>query len=156
MTAAVTGDEFADICQVLTSYGHAIDNADWGLFTEILDPRFVLEAGSTVFGSPDALRRNIESVEALPAHHIGIPLLIRLGADVVRAWSKFHVVSADGTTRSGDYIDILTRTGDRWRLAHREVWRRYDVAVDPDRSSQKRITLELARTAPIPSTLEAP
>ena len=68
-----------------------------------------------------ARRYEQQAGEHLPAHHVLNTFAEPATGDTVRAWSRFLLVTWDYSARVGDYLDLLRRGDDGWRLATRQV-----------------------------------
>ncbi|MDB5715713.1 MAG: nuclear transport factor 2 family protein [Sphingomonadales bacterium] len=56
----------------------------------------------------------------LSRHHITTSL-IEIDGDTAQARTYFQVLSNEGLDHHGHYIDRIVRTGEGWRIAHRNV-----------------------------------
>jgi hypothetical protein len=56
----------------------------------------------------------------LSRHHITTSL-IELDGDTAQARTYFQVLSNEGLDHHGHYVDRLARTGEGWKIVHREV-----------------------------------
>jgi len=109
--------------QALALYDHLVDNGEWEHLPLILAEDFTLVAPAGSFaGAPGARAYEELAGEHLPAHHV-INTQVETTADpgLVRAWSRYLLVTWEYEARAGDYLDLLRLTGDGPRLVRREV-----------------------------------
>jgi 3-phenylpropionate/cinnamic acid dioxygenase small subunit len=153
---ALPADDVARIAEVLRRCGQAVDDGDRDLLDATLDDPFVLVAGEHEHVGADALRASVEAVDPLRSHHVDLGQTLELAPGVVRAWSRYTAITTEGLARAGDYVDVLVRRPDGWRLAHREVWRRDDVAGDPAGTSRPALDQARFEQAPLPGVVRLP
>jgi hypothetical protein len=109
--------------QALALYDHFVDNGEWEQLSEVLEDDFVLRTPDGRFDGPDGARRYEELAGAhLPAHHVVNTLTEATPSPgLVRAWSRFVLVTWDYQARVGDYLDLLRAKDGAAKLVSREV-----------------------------------
>jgi hypothetical protein len=130
------GDILA-IHQLLSHYGHLLDAKAW----ERLEEVFVAEATLDYTGvhAPDVcdglgdIRRYFGAANHPSAHHV-VNIVVTEDAGTVRVKSKFFVPFTRPSHRpqgwyGGDYDDVVVRTPDGWRFAHRSCTERWRLAA---------------------------
>jgi len=133
------------IHQLVARYGHAIDAADWDAFTELFVPDATIDYRG---GTGRAERSGRDSVvewfraggeQHPPAHHV-TNVVVDETADAsgpVNVHSKFfapftreqHVPKR---LYGGDYHDVVVKTPEGWRFAHKQCLPRWQMAVQID------------------------
>jgi len=110
-----------EIEQVISTYGHVVDDNAW-------DRAHLVFADSFVFDFSDFGRPNLHGVTELRAalrgrkvysHHSTNIVILEGDDGIVRARSKFIGFPLEGAPISGDYRDEFIRTESGWRLARR-------------------------------------
>lgn len=135
-TAVVTAldpDTRWQISEVLSRYGHIVDNQEWSRLPLVFTPDASLDAQyTTAHGRPE-IQQHLESFGPWRSHHT-VNTTIKLSGDQqeIIAWSRFLIVEAAGTSISGDYLDVLTRTADGWRIRSRRTSLRNRTGQMPD------------------------
>ena len=133
------------IQQLVSRYGHLIDAADWDAFAELFTPDATIDyrggTGRAERSGRDAVvewfRAGGESHP--PAHHV-TNVLVDVTADPtgrVAVDSKFfapftrdqHVPKR---LYGGEYHDVVVKTPDGWRFAHKQCIPRWQLAVQID------------------------
>lgn len=127
------------IHEIIASYPHIIDNPNTvdGLHLVYSDD-VVLEAA--------ALGRltGLDAVKRMYAERPEEPRVDHLGQDTVitsvregRVYTRTHFVAVwqDGTASSGDYLDVMERTGAGWRIVARRVVNRLPPPEIPEADS---------------------
>jgi 3-phenylpropionate/cinnamic acid dioxygenase small subunit len=145
---AVAATDAAQILDVLARYAQAIDNRDWDDLASVFTPHFSFGSGPSAAVGYDALRAAIESVSPYHPHYSSNTVLHRLDDGRVKAWTKFLLVRTDGSTASGDYIDVVVPTTDGWRIAVREFSRGNRLPTDPGGASVRTFTSAKWRSVP--------
>jgi len=152
---ALTAQDRQEIKLVLARYVQVIDNADWdradGVFTA--DATFGGGAGRPGTPLGEMIDGFDEMVAARPVplfpHQCTDAVLIAVAPGVVRSWSKFFTVRADGTVTSGDYMDTIVRTGaGSWRVKNRAASMGNRPDTDPFGPSRRTFTSTIWRTHP--------
>lgn len=134
---AATGFE---VDQLLARYVHAIDNAAWDELGAVFTPDAEVVALRETLHGLDEIRRYLRAVEQLPAHHV-VNTVLRPGpGGSVHAWSRLITVGFDAVAGTGDYTDLLVRTGDGLRIAYRRVRLRNRADPAPDGSPWPQAT----------------
>jgi hypothetical protein len=122
LSATLEVDTADAIRQVLHLYDHFVDNGEWDELGSILTADFELTSPSGRFEGVDGARRYEQLAgEHLPSHHVLNTFAQAATGDTVRAWSRFLLVTWEYSARVGDYLDLLRRSDDGWRLATRQV-----------------------------------
>jgi hypothetical protein len=120
-----TGDRLA-IHELLGLYGHLIDQRRWDELDQVFTPDLVFDA--TDFGQPvsrslSELRAHwIADLTVHPLAHHATNIVVTEDADgTIGVLSKGIGVGANGRVGSVTYHDIVVKTPDGWRLAHRRA-----------------------------------
>ncbi|MFB7470222.1 nuclear transport factor 2 family protein [Kitasatospora sp. NPDC056184] len=142
LDAAFLADRAA-IQDVIAAYSLYYDSGDFDalgdLFTEDASftftpapegfPPSVTTRERIVFAMAALYRHHTETRGAHQRHLTGNTVVVRLDGTTAEARSLLSVTFAldDGTHeigRSGSYVDLLEKDGDRWRIASRHLWLR--------------------------------
>ncbi len=109
--------------QALALYDHFVDNAEWDQLESVLDDRFVLLTPAGRFqGLGGARRYETLAGEHVPAHHVvNTQVEATETPALVRAWSRFLLVTWEYQARVGDYLDLLRVSDGAAKLVVREV-----------------------------------
>ncbi|MCW2530275.1 MAG: nuclear transport factor 2 family protein [Pseudonocardiales bacterium] len=119
------------ISEVLSLYGHIVDNQEWTYLPQVFTADAALDAQYTSAKGIAEIQKHLESFGPWRSHHTLNTITKRSGAEV-SAWSRFLVVEASGITISGDYVDTLTNTEDGWRIRSRRISLRNRPDQTPD------------------------
>jgi hypothetical protein len=116
-----------DIQQTLSYYGHLVDNSEWGRISDVVSDDLRLETPDGVFYGPSGVRE-FEDTPAAPAHHT-VNTIIHPGATEASAvaWSRFILITGEGSAVGGDYLDTLELEGGLWKITARRVSERNRV-----------------------------
>ena len=109
----------AEILDVLARYAQVIDNRDWDDAHTVFCADVLLGADKDGPRGVARVAEMVESIRPYHPHHTTNTILDARPDGTIRAWSKYMIVRTDGTAGSGDYRDILKKTPDGWRIAHR-------------------------------------
>jgi hypothetical protein len=156
MSAPVlTAQDREEITLVLARYVQVVDNADWDRADCVFTPDATFGGGA---GAPEApLSEMIDGFDEMVAkrpvplfpHQCTDAVLVAVAPGVVRAWSKFFTVRADGTVTSGDYMDTIVRTAaGAWRIRNRSASMGNRPDTDPFGPSRRTFTSALWRSNP--------
>jgi len=109
--------------QALALYDHFVDNAEWEQLGSVLEGDFVLVTPAGRFDGPGAARRyETLAGEHVPAHHVvNTQVEATTSAGLVRAWSRFLLVTWEYRARVGDYLDVLRVSDGVAKLVSREI-----------------------------------
>jgi len=120
---ALDADTRWQVSEVLSRYGHIIDNQEWAYLAQVFTPDATLDAqGLPAAQGLAGIRRFLEPHDPWRSHHTLNTATRWLGdGNEISALSRFLVVEATGTTISGDYVDVLTSTADGWRIRSRRI-----------------------------------
>jgi hypothetical protein len=131
--AALDPEERWQISEVLSRYGHIVDNQEWAYLPLVFTPTATIDAPDATASGLGEIRLFLETAGPWRSHHT-LNTVTRYSAErtAVSAWSRFLVVEASGTTVSGDYVDELTRSPDGWRIQSRRVSLRNRPDQAPD------------------------
>ncbi len=131
---AVDPDTRWQVSEVLSRYGHIVDNQEWAYLARVFTPDATLDAqGRPVVHGLAGIRQFLEPSDPWRSHHTLNTATRWLGdGGEISAWSRFLVVEAAGTTISGDYVDRLTRTAGGWRIRSRRISLRNRAGQAPD------------------------
>ncbi len=150
---ALTAQDRQDIKAVLARYVQVIDNADWERADGVFTSDATFGGASGMAGTP--LREMIdafaEMVAARPVplfpHQCTDAVLVSVAPGVVRSWSKFFTVRADGSVTSGDYMDTIVRTATgAWRIVERSASMGNRSDSDPFGPSRRTFSSTIWRT----------
>ena len=130
-TAALTGQDYAEIEQLIARYNQATDFEDLDMYASIFteDAVWRMQGGRETVGREALVNSLAERFATRPAEHER------------RHWQNNHVITAtpEGATSrvyfvsfevsysppkpalSGHYDDVLVRTSDGWRIKEREL-----------------------------------
>lgn len=109
--------------QALGLYDHFVDNGEWDQLSEVLEDDFVLSTPVGRFEGSDGARHYEQLAgEHLPAHHVVNTLAEATPSPgLVRAWSRYVLVTWDYRARVGDYLDLLRAHDGAAKLVSREI-----------------------------------
>jgi hypothetical protein len=126
--------------QTLALYDHLVDNEEWDRLDLVLEDDFALVTPAGRFEGPDGAQRYERLAGGhLPAHHVLNTQVEEASPGLVRAWSRFVLVTWEYQARSGDYLDVLRVTDAGARLASREIIPRGAGGVQkPEHASVER------------------
>ena len=150
---ALTAQDRQDIKTVLARYVQVVDNADWDRADGVFTADATFGGGSDTPGAP--LAEMIGGFDAMVAarpvplfpHQCTDAVLVAVAPGVVRSWSKFFTVRADGTVTSGDYIDTIVRTATGcWRIRDRAASMGNRPDTDPFGPSRRTFSSTMWRT----------
>jgi ketosteroid isomerase-like protein len=121
--------DVTEIQQLIALYGHVADG-ELDRLDDVFTEDGVFDAGATSGG----VHLGVEAIRAFfqreapphpPSHHATNVYAYEDGG-TVRVLSKWFAVDKQtGGLRSGDYRDVVVRTGAGWRIAERVVVRRW-------------------------------
>lgn len=126
------------IQQLLSLYGHLVDEKEWDRLDELFTDDLVFDA--TDFGSPvtrgitgpEGIRHSWMTTDQHPlAHHATNVVVTRDEDGTMRVLSKGIGVGGKGRVGSVVYRDIVRKEAKGWRIAHRVATRRR-VEAKPD------------------------
>jgi hypothetical protein len=151
----LTAQDHEEIKAVLAAYVQVVDNADWNRAHEVFTTDATFGGGTDAPGMPlsEMIDGFDEMVAARPVplfpHQCTDAVLMKVAPGVVRSWSKFFTVRADGTITSGDYMDTIVRneTG-AWRIKDRSASMGNRPDSDPFGRSRRTFTSAIWRTHP--------
>jgi 3-phenylpropionate/cinnamic acid dioxygenase small subunit len=136
------------IHQLLGSYGHLIDHRRWddfaALFVEDATIDYIGGSGRVTRSGRSSIVAWFQEVDEQhpPAHHVTNIVVDTTGAadGPADVHSKFIAPFTRGAHTpkrlyGGDYHDVVVRTGDGWRFAHKQCLPRWQVAVQVDESA---------------------
>jgi hypothetical protein len=127
--------------QALALYDHFVDNGEWDQLGEVLEDDFVLGAPAGRYDGPQGARRYEQLAgEHLPAHHVVNTLVEATPSPgLVRAWSRFVLVTWEYQAWVGDYLDVLRTRDGTAKLVSREIIPRGAGGVSkPEHASVQR------------------
>ena len=130
------------ILEVLSRYVQVVDNGAWGEETT------VFTADATMGAAPIASIHDSYLSRPVPLfpHQCTDAVMVTTQPGVVRVWSKFFTVRADGTVTSGDYLDTFVRSEEgEWRISHRDAHLGNRPPTDPFGESRRIFTSDLWR-----------
>ncbi|MER5646392.1 nuclear transport factor 2 family protein [Streptosporangium sp. NPDC002524] len=125
-------EDVSGIRGTLALFSHVFDNAEVADLGRVFTGDAVIElrrgAGRVVRGLPAigefalSLRPHGPDHQTLDSH------IFVDGEGVVRARSRYLAVLPDGSVHNGDYLDVLQRTPEGWRIELRVSVPRYPLA----------------------------
>jgi hypothetical protein len=127
--------------QALALYDHFVDNGEWDRLGEVLADEFVLSTSVGQFEGPQGASGYEQLAgEHLPAHHVLNTLIEPTSSpELVRAWSRFLLVTWDYQARVGDYLDVLrTRDGAATLVSREIIPRSAGGVAKPEHASVER------------------
>jgi len=127
--------------QALALYDHFVDNAEWDELNSVLEDDFVLMTPAGRFdGAAGARRYEMLVPGHVPAHHVvNTQVEATTSAGLVRAWSRFLLVTWEYQARVGDYLDVLRVSDGAAKLVSREIVPRGAGGVSrPEHASVER------------------
>jgi hypothetical protein len=134
------------ILEVLSRYVQVIDNGAWGEETSVFTVDATMGSGADGKGVPIAAIHDAYLHRPVPLfpHQCTDAVMVAEEPDVVRVWSKFFTVRADGTVTSGDYLDTFVRSEKaEWRISHRDASLGNRPPTDPFGESRRVFTSAL-------------
>jgi SnoaL-like domain len=151
----LTAQDREEIKTVLAAYVQVVDNADWSRRDEVFTTDATFGGGADGRGTPlsEMINGFDEMVAARPVplfpHQCTDAVLVTVAPGVVRSWSKFFTVRADGTITSGDYMDTIVRSETGvWRIKDRSASMGNRPDSDPFGPSRRTFTSAAWRTHP--------
>ncbi|HEX4658404.1 MAG TPA: nuclear transport factor 2 family protein [Streptosporangiaceae bacterium] len=129
----ITVEDRLAIYELLSLYGHLIDQRRWADLAQVFTEDVVFDASS--FGDPvttsarELIQRWSSDLWMHPlAHHVTNIVITEDSDAVVRVQSKAIGVGRKGRVGSATYDDVVVRTPEGWRLSKRiAVLRRADT-----------------------------
>jgi lactam utilization protein B len=118
-------ETIAAVTQTLSLYGHAVDNAAWGLLGSVFAANSTIADGENVHDGPDALITALQARAEQPAHHVVNTQVKSLDSKSVAAWSRLITIAGDGSVASADQVDVVTSTGNGWLVVARVIHPRH-------------------------------
>lgn len=122
--------ETADILtiqQVISLYGHVVDERRWERFDEIFTHDLVFDAiaiGGAILRGMEDLKAAMDASPQHPlAHHATNIVVSQDESGRVNVVSKGIGIRHDRTVGSVVYRDVLRHEAGKWRIAHRTVER---------------------------------
>lgn len=117
----LSATDHAEILQTLTRLAHAFDNNLVDSLGLIFTADVQVELGQVDGGESqglDAIRELLTARPDVAPDHQTVGTVLLVGPDgTVRARSRYVATHPDGSTTSGDYLDVLIRTADGWRIS---------------------------------------
>jgi uncharacterized protein (TIGR02246 family) len=118
---STAAEDLEEIRKLLARYCFAIDAKDAAAFSELFteDGVFDFKLAPPVQGR-EALRQFVGGIPD-DRHHVTTNEIIELDGDraTVRAYALITMESPPVLSAMGEYEDVLHRTGEGWRFAHR-------------------------------------
>jgi hypothetical protein len=120
--AALDPDTRWQVSEVLSRYGHIVDNEEWAYLPLVFADDAVLDAQYVTARGLAEIRRYLESSGPWRSHHTLNTATKYLGdSGEITAWSRSLVVRADGLSIPGDYVDVLVPAAAGWRIRSRRI-----------------------------------
>lgn len=121
----LTTEDRLAIHELLALHGHLVDDGALDRLDEVFtdDVGYDLTPlGGDTLNGVEAIRTSaLELGDRNPVAHLVTNIVVAEQDGEVTARSKFLGVRRDGSVGSGVYTDVLRRTPDGWRIAHRRV-----------------------------------
>lgn len=123
---ALSQQDRAEICDLVSLHGHLTDAGELGLFGELFTDDVVYDVGDFGLGALHGVAAIREAALALGdanpvGHHVTNVVVTGVDDRSARVRSKGVGVRADGTVGSVVYDDVVTRVGGGWRISYRKV-----------------------------------
>jgi len=119
----ISAEDRLAIIQVIDLYGHLIDERQWDRLDEMFWPDIIYDISAFSCGiihGIEALRLFWSGDAVHPVAHHATNIVIRpREPECVMANSKGIGVGAHGKVGSAVYRDVIRKSGQRWRIAHR-------------------------------------
>lgn len=121
-------DDLAQIHQLHALYGHVIDRMWWDRLGDVFTDDAVFDAtasGGPTFEGLDAMRNGFPELVApiTPLHLTTNVVVLEIGDTEARTLAKFLSFATPppkgAVMAIGEYEDVMRRTPDGWRIAHR-------------------------------------
>jgi hypothetical protein len=127
----LTPADLTGIRETLALFSHVFDNEEIADLDRVFTDDAVIEltrgTGRTVRGLT-AIGEFARSLGPHPPNHHTLDSHIFVDDDgVVRTRSRYLAILPDGSLHNGDYLDILRRTPQGWRIGHRISIPRYPL-----------------------------
>ncbi|GAA2755161.1 nuclear transport factor 2 family protein [Actinopolymorpha rutila] len=121
----LTTEDRLAIHELIALHGHLVDEGALDRLGEVFtgDVDYDLTPlGGEVLNGIDAIRASaLELGDRNPVAHLVTNIVVAEHDGEITARSKFIGLRRDGSVGSGVYTDVLRRTPDGWRIAHRRV-----------------------------------
>lgn len=136
----LTAQDVTEIHQLMSLYGHAADADDQGSLADVFTQDAVFDARPVEAGLHEGLAA-IRAWFALgkpphPPSHNTTNVYVYEDGGQVRVRSKWlTIAAATGRPRSGDYDDVVVKTGAGWRIRTRLATGRY---IEPGHFAPER------------------
>ncbi|MGW0229848.1 nuclear transport factor 2 family protein [Actinopolymorpha singaporensis] len=121
----LTTDDRLAIHELLALHGHLVDDGALDRLGEVFadDVGYDLTpmGGETLNGIQAIRASALDLGDRNPVAHLVTNIVVAEHDGEVTARSKFLGVRRDGSVGSGVYEDVVRRTPDGWRIAHRRV-----------------------------------
>jgi ketosteroid isomerase-like protein len=118
----LTADDIIAIQQLLSLYGHAIDDREFDRAAEIFTPDVIYDTRAfdgQIHRGIEAVCANWHGYAHHPVGHHATNVIVTERDGQVHVVSKGIGVRADNTVRTTNYRDIVRRTPEGWRIAER-------------------------------------
>ncbi|MET8161908.1 nuclear transport factor 2 family protein [Sphaerisporangium sp. NPDC005289] len=116
-------EDVSDIRGTLALFSHVFDNQEVGelhrVFTEDAAIEMTRGAGRVVQGLPAIAEFSLVLGPDGPDHQTLDSHVFVDEAGAVRARSRYLAILQDGSVHNGEYLDLLERTPDGWRISRR-------------------------------------
>lgn len=127
--AELSFHDVADIRATLALFAHVFDNKEVAELGRVFTPDAVIELtrgpGRVISGLPAIGEFAVGLGSGSPDHHTLDTHVFVDAEGAVRARSRYLAVLPDGSVHNGDYLDVLARTPDGWRIQRRVSVPRY-------------------------------
>jgi len=128
------GQDILAINNLINLYGHIIDERQWSRMGEIFTEDVIFDLrdfNGAVLNGLLVLRETFKDLDGHPLAHHATNILIDVADGAVRVQSKGIAMYPDHVG-STVYRDVLRKTGQGWRIAHRvSTKRRYETIPEP-------------------------
>jgi uncharacterized protein (TIGR02246 family) len=124
-------DDEQAILRLITVYSQLLDDGRWDEWAELFTDDAVFAVWGKVHEGRAAIQEAISAMQpARPGKHVSFATVVDVTGDEALAWTDFVALADDGPGEWGRsykvatvarYYDHLTRCGDRWRFARRDI-----------------------------------
>lgn len=134
MAEELDDHEWLAILRILDRYPHVVDAGEWADLALVFAPDAVCDLRAVGLPRTESLRGLMDCFAETRhplAHHCLNPVVEDIDDSTVTVRSKFLVTLADRSAFGGDYVDVLARRPEGWRIVDRTVVARQEGATWP-------------------------
>ena len=129
MATELTTHDIEEIRQLLARFAHVFDNGEREQLDQVFTEDGIIElvrSESRFFHGLDAIKNFNKALGPQSPDHHTLDTVLTVDPDgTVRGRSRYLALLADGSIHNGDYLDVLRRTPEGWRIALRRSVPRY-------------------------------